>query len=131
MSKYNTKKEDNKVENYMGAPAYKLDDKLELVSVLLTSFAEDSYYEDASVTTDRVREKILALRDKRFAAKAAIFARNEFGMRSITHNVACEIAKEVKGENWTRPFFDKVVRRVDDITEILSCYMFQLYHLLH
>lgn len=123
MSKFNTPKVDERVENYMGAPAYKLNDKLALVSILLTSFAEKSYYESDKGVMDRLVKLIEDAKDKEFVAKAAIFARNEFGMRSITHITAAEIAKQVKGATWVKPFLKKVVHRVDDATEILAYYM--------
>jgi hypothetical protein len=43
-------------------------------------------------------------------------------MRSITHVVAGEIAKKVRGARWTRSFFDKIVYRPDDMMEILGYY---------
>ncbi|MFT5855894.1 MAG: 60 kDa SS-A/Ro ribonucleoprotein, partial [Verrucomicrobiales bacterium] len=60
---------------------------------------------------------------KEFVAKAAIYARNEAGMRSVSHLVASDLAHQVKGVDWTKRFFDKVVRRPDDVLEILACYM--------
>ena len=55
-------------------------------------------------------------------AKAGIYARTKFGMRSISHALAGEIAKKVKGEKWTKNFFDKIVYRPDEMTEILAYY---------
>jgi len=108
--------------NHEGAVAYQMGAEMELVTILLTSFAQDSYYESADKTFDRLIGLIDALPDKTFAAKAAIYARNQFGMRSISHVVAGEIAAKVKGESWTKRFIEQVVRRPDDMTEILSYY---------
>lgn len=63
------------------------------------------------------------IKDKKFLAKAAVYARTEFGMRSISHVVAGELPKYVKGEAWMKSFIDRVVFRPDDMTEILSYYM--------
>ncbi len=60
--------------------------------------------------------------DKRFAAKAAIYARLKFGIRSISHVAAAELVCRVKGEPWMRRFMSKVVQRPDDMTEILGYY---------
>lgn len=109
----------------MGEKAYKNSSKEEIVNILLTSFMEDSYYEKASDRKVRLADLISSEKDKKFVAKAAIFARNEFGMRSVTHQTAAEIAKHVKGETWTKQFYDQVVFRVDDILEILAIYMKQ------
>lgn len=103
--------------NAAGSPAYKASPKLDLVSFLLTSFVQD-----AKNVSDQLRGLIAAV-DPKFAAKAAIYARDTFGMRSVAHIVAGEIAKNVKGEEWTKNFFDSVVVRTDDVTEILAYYI--------
>jgi len=123
MSKFNTKTQGTKTKNLAGGTAFKENEKLEFVSILLTSFVQAQFYRGASQTTDRVAELIKEMKDKKFTAKAAIYARNEYGMRSISHVVAGELAKLAKGEKWTKNFYDKVVHRVDDTTEILSYYV--------
>jgi hypothetical protein len=124
MSKFN-KAVNNKIENYEGAEAYSQSKELEFISILLTSFVKDQFYRSESESTSTLKNLIQEIKDKKFLAKSAIYARNEFGMRSITHIVAGELAKIVKGEKWTKRFYEKVVRRVDDITEILSYYLDQ------
>jgi hypothetical protein len=94
-----------------------------LLSILTTSFMNDQFYRSEKGTIEDLENAFNSLKDKKFAAKSAIFARNEFGIRSITHLMSALIAKNVKCEQWTKDFFDKVTRRVDDITEILSCYI--------
>ena len=108
--------------NAAGGIAYTMKEKTELVSILLTSFVADTFYSKADDVTKRVATLISNIKDKSFAAKAAIYARNEFGMRSISHVVAGELAKEsaIKGEVWTKSFFEQVVLRVDDMLEIVS-----------
>lgn len=124
MSRFNkTQKNVPTATNLAGGEAYEESAELELISILLTSFAREQFYRSADNTLKRIETLISQLKDKKFAAKAAVFARTQFGMRSITHVVAGEIAKQVKGEQWTRPFFDKVVYRADDITEILAYYI--------
>lgn len=109
--------------NRAGGLAHKQSDKLAITSLLLTSFAQSSYYESEANLFERVRDIIDRCPDTKYIAKAAIYARNEFGMRSITHIVAGEIAARVKGEEWVKNFIQNVVRRPDDMTEILSYYM--------
>lgn len=111
-----------RVTNAAGGPGYSQSTKLELVSILLTSFLQDQHYRSGNATLLRIKE-LVAATDPLFAAKAAVFARNEFGMRSVSHTVAGELAKLVKGASWTRAFFNKVVRRPDDVTEILAYYL--------
>lgn len=108
----------HKTVNLAGGSAFVQEQKSELVTILLTSFLNDSYYRTVGDTMERVKE--LVREDPLFAAKAAIHARHTFGMRSITHMVAGEIGLNVKGARWTRHFFRDIIRRPDDILEILS-----------
>jgi len=108
--------------NLAGGPAYKQSPKLELVSLVLSTFLNDSYYESANGTLARLLA-LLNGEDSKFAAKLALFARNECGMRTVTNVIAAMVAKLVKGENWVRRFIAAVVRRPDDAVEILACYI--------
>ncbi len=109
--------------NLAGGSAFTRTPKGELVSILLTATLEDSFYRKGNATMQRVRELIAAVDDKSFVAKAAIYARNQGGMRSVTHLVAAELARTVKGAEWTKHFYQLVVRRPDDVLEILACYL--------
>jgi len=109
--------------NLAGGDAFVQEPKFKFASLLLTSFVQDQYYRSADDTLKKLVKLIDKISDKKFPAKAAIYARQEYGMRSITHAVAGELAKIIKGEEWTKRFFYKVVRRPDDITEILSYYL--------
>jgi uncharacterized protein with von Willebrand factor type A (vWA) domain len=109
-------------ENKAGGQAYQESPELEFVSLMLTSMVQDTFYEKSDDTIKRIEKLIQNMPNKLFAAKASIYARNEFGMRSVSHVAAASIAKEVKGEEWTQRYFSKVVRRVDDMSEILSAY---------
>jgi 60 kDa SS-A/Ro ribonucleoprotein len=122
MAKFNTSAASaNRVTNVAGGSAYKMTPELELVSALLTSFLEDKFYQKGSDRITAIKDAITKV-DPLFAAKAAVYARTEFGMRSVSHVAAAEIAATVKGEQWTKRFFDRVVFRPDDMTEILSYY---------
>lgn len=122
MSRFNSQSVGTTTTNYAGGNAYKEDVKLEIASILLTSFVQDQSYRSADDTIARLKELVAQLPDKRYAAQAALYARTHYGLRSISHVVAGEIAKQVKGETWTRGFFAAVVQRPDDATEILSYY---------
>lgn len=86
---------------------------------MLTSFANDKFYEKATDTYERLKQ-LVKLCDKKFVAQAAIYARTQFGMRSITHVVASELAKHIGGEAWAKNFYTGIVYRPDDMLEILS-----------
>lgn len=124
MSKFNAtiKKPKTLTTNLAGGEAYSQSSKLELVSILLTSFVQDTFYQSANDNTKRIKE-LLGKVDPEFAAKAAIFARRQWGMRSISHVLASELAPYTSGNSWGKNFYDQVINRVDDMTEILSYYL--------
>lgn len=116
MSRFNTPKvSENLTVNLAGGSAYKLSPKEELISIVLTSFLDDQYYRSSQQTMKRV-EELVKLCGPEFSAKAAVYARHEFGMRSITHYIASRLEGDAGKE-----FYAAVIRRPDDITEILSC----------
>jgi len=125
MSKFNTTlpKQKTLTENLAGGEAYSQSNELALVSLLLTSFVSDQFYRNAQTTLDELRKLSSKVKDKEFVAKAAIYARDKFGMRSITHALAGELTSQLNGADWGKNFYDKVVVRVDDMTEILSYYL--------
>jgi 60 kDa SS-A/Ro ribonucleoprotein len=109
--------------NFAGGEAFVETAKLEFASLLLTTTLTDEYYRGANTAAARVKELVAQIGDKKFAAKAALYARKEAGMRSVTHLVASELAHAVKGEAWTTRFYDRIVHRPDDALEILACYL--------
>lgn len=118
-----------KTTNFSGGKAYTTSDEYELVSLLLTSFAEDKMFETKEAQFKRLDEVAQRLIDdgkSDFVARAALYARREFGMRSITHVLAAKIASAVSGAEWKRRFFAQFPYRVDDITETMA-YYFQTY----
>lgn len=119
MSKFNPNAPTSQTTNLAGGVAYKQSNEMALVSLLLTSFAEDKYYSAADEQFKRLAS-LIASCDKHFAAQAILFARNTFGMRSITHVATSLLAYYISGEPWAARFFDKVVHRVDDMTEIVA-----------
>ena len=119
MSRFNETSQGTKTINLAGGQAFSQSPELELVSILLTSFANDQFYRSADDTFLKLKT-LIGQCDKMFVAKAAIYARTQFGMRSISHVVASELARHISGEKWAKDFYNAVVYRPDDITEILS-----------
>lgn len=124
MAKFNTTKsvETTKTTNFAGGDAYQLSEKQNLISIFWNSFLESSYYEDKLSAKDRFTTIFSETKDKKFLAKLAVYSRNVLGIRSITHLAASEIALSVKNETWTKAFFNAIVSRVDDMSEIVSAY---------
>lgn len=117
---FNTQSTGTRTVNLAGGKAYTVSPKFELVSILLTSFLQNQFYRSKEDTLSTLLP--LIAKDPLFAAKAAIYARREYGMRSITHVVGGEIAKLVKGETWTRKFFAQLFKRPDDMLEVVAYY---------
>lgn len=123
MAKFNEKKvaKHPTETNFMGEMAFKMEDKEELVSTVMTTFLHNDYYENESDKVNRI-QSLLSKVDPLFAAKLAIYARNEGNLRSVTHLVSAEIAKYIGGSEWAKRFYNKIVVRPDDMSEIVSAY---------
>ena len=123
MGKYNSKKESVKptVKNFMNEDAFLLKPKEELVSTVLTTFLQNSYYESEDEIVKRIKDLVEKV-DPLFAAKLAIYARNEGNLRSVSHLVSALLAKYVGGTDWGKRFYNRIVVRPDDMSEIVSAY---------
>ena len=123
MAKFNEKKmaKQPTEKNFMGEMAFKMEDKEELISTVMTTFLQGEYYEKEATKIARIQE-LLKKVDPLFAAKLAIYARNEGNLRSVTHFVAAEIAKYVSGTDWGKRFYNRIVVKPDDMSEIVSAY---------
>ena len=123
MARFNktSAKKRKKVMNKAGGQAFAQSPEMQLASLLLTSFAQDQFYRSGKQTFAEL-SKLVKKVDPLFAAKAAIFARREYGMRSITHVLAAELAPHVAGNEWGKRFYDKIVYRPDDMLEIMAYY---------
>ena len=120
MSRFNQKAEAEKtITNAAGGDAYKQSPEMELVSILLTSFANEQFYRSAKDSFERLKE-LIAKCNPKFVAQAAVYARTQFGMRSISHVAASEVAKHLTGEEWAKDFYSAIVHRPDDMMEILA-----------
>ncbi len=122
MSRFNPNTNSPDTINLAGGEAFSQTSEMQLISLLLTSFASEQFYRSSTETFSQI--KVLLERcNPLFAAKAAIYARTQFGMRSITHVLAAELAKFAQKQTWSKSFFEKIIYRPDDMTEILSYYL--------
>lgn len=123
MGKYNSKHEAAKPTeiNKMGELSYKMGDKEELVSTVMTTFLSNGYYETEKEVVNRICAKLDKV-DPLFSAKLAIYARNTGNLRSVTHLVSAYISKYISGTEWAKRFYNKIIVRPDDMSEILSAY---------
>ena len=122
MSKFNDKKVGSPMEkNFMGEDAYVLSDKEALTSMVMTTFLTDSYY----VNENQLTKNIAGLAEKcgyEFTAKLALYARTKGNLRSVSHLLAALVCEDPSHPSWLKSFYEHIVLRPDDISEILSCY---------
>jgi len=122
MSKFNSKKPSIQMtKNFMNEDAYVMPDKEALVSMVMTTFLADSYY----VSEGELLDKVLTLVKKcgyEFTAKLALYARTKGNMRSISHLLAALVCRDSSHPSWLKSFYEHIVLRPDDISEILACY---------
>lgn len=82
---------------------------------------QPSFYEDAGQKEERFTEltkAMIELHGPLFVAKAAVYARNELGMRSLPTYLAAMLNSVIfEGK---RDFFHKFFRRPDDVSECFS-----------
>lgn len=112
-------KKSPKVKNLAGAVTYQASDKLALASVMLTSMVTDTFYRTEAEVTKHLRDLVDRV-DPLFAAKTAVYSRREFGLRSITHLTAAQLASSISGTGWGSDFYRAIADRPDDMTEIVS-----------
>lgn len=115
-----TKKE-NAVTNYEGAKAYAMTPEMELYSAVVTAGLSDTFYEKADSRLSRIQDLMLK-NDPEFIARLAVYARNDMYMRSIPMVLTVELAKLNSGNGLVAKTVNGVVKRADEITELLAYY---------
>lgn len=121
MSKFNKNISNQMVDSYEGGKVFEKDPLEEWMNVLFSSYLTDKFYESENTQTTRFIEltnKIIAKYGASFAAKAAVFARKELGMRSVSQLTAA-ILNGKQFDN-KRHFFKSIVNRPDDVAEICA-----------
>ena len=115
------KRKEVRVSNHEGAEAYKLTPELELYSAVATSGLSDTFYEDGNARVQRIRE-LIPQTSAAFTARLAIYARTEMYLRSVPLVLAVELARTNSGNPVVSKAVEGIVRRADEITELLACY---------
>jgi len=112
----------NITENYEGEIAYCLDPKTELYTLTCTSALQPQFYQP-NVEDQLIRLKnLLDNVPPDFAAKLAIYVREQMYLRSIPLVICVELAKIHRGDNLIAKLTEQVIQRADEITEILAYY---------
>ena len=107
--------------NYEGAKAYQLTPEMQLYSAVVTAGLNDNFYEKGDTRLARIQELML-LNTPEYIAKLAIYTRNEMNMRSVPLVLAVELAKLNAGNAIVSKTVNGIVKRTDEITELLAYY---------
>lgn len=111
----------NTTLNYEGERAYRLSPEWNLYVASVTSSLNDKFYEKTENRIDRLR-KLIKDCDPVFVAKLAIYTRQKMNLRSIPLVLTVELAKVHSGDATVRKMVSGVVKRADEITELLAYY---------
>jgi hypothetical protein len=135
MTKFNETKQPlvKKTETFEHGQGYTQRPEFEFIGLLSTGI-QAHFYEAESDREVRLKSliDILASKNKEFVAKALVYARTVFGQRTVTHLGAVDLLPYLRGDSLGKRFFGKrdrnlnkggIIRRLDDMTEILACYM--------
>lgn len=107
--------------NVAGGTSYEIDAKTELTLTVLSSLLKDTYYESSDKRLERIRGLIPQVPIE-YVAKLAVYVRKVYGLRSVSHVLAAEVAHDprAKGSDWLRRMISGVVKRPDDAQEIVA-----------
>lgn len=111
----------NRTRNYEGAPAFLMTPEMEFYTAVVTTALSDSFYETDSDRLLRIQQ-LIAKTDPEFVAKLAVYAREKMHLRSVPLVLAVELAKLQSGNPLVSRMTARVVKRADEITELLAYY---------
>lgn len=121
MSKFNAKSTPAMAESYERAELYQKSLEEEWVNFIFSSLMQDGFYESSDTQMNRYLDLTKRMIEKYgpvFAAKAACFARNELGIRSISEYTAA-ILNDYKFDT-KRDFYRHYFRRPDGVAEVFA-----------
>lgn len=114
-------KEKNTIVNHEKATAFSLTSEYELYAAVVTTSLSTSFYEKDTTRLDRIKN-LIKKSNPVFVAKLAVYARNEMNMRSVPLVLVVELAKIYSGDSLISKMISNVVKRADEITELLAYY---------
>lgn len=122
MSRFNSAAEDRtRTTNHEGGEAFTLTSEMELYSTVCTASLYRKFYESPKDTIDRIRA-LVASCDPEFVAKLAVYAREQMNLRTIALVLTVELARVHSGDNLVSKLTERVIKRADELTEILAYY---------
>lgn len=122
MSRFNSAATDQtRTKNLVGGEAYTIGSEMELYTTVCTASLNNKFYESSKGTIDRVRS-LIAQCDPEFVARLAVYVREEMNLRTIPLVLTVELAKTHNGDDLISRLTERVIQRVDELTEILAYY---------
>ena len=121
---YNSILRGKRVLNHEGARAYKLSPEMELYSAVVTASLSNLFYEKQDDRVDRISTLVGKVAPE-FVAQLAVYTRNVMNLRSIPLLLVVELAKVHSGDDLVSRTVAKVVKRADEIMELLMCYQWR------
>lgn len=122
MTRFNSKVSTSpNATSYEGGSVYNKSIAEEWLNFLFSSYLEDRFYETANKQTSRfidLTKDMIDMYGAEFVAKAALFARDELGMRSVSQLTAAML-NNYQFEN-KRQFFANYPHRADDPAEVMA-----------
>jgi 60 kDa SS-A/Ro ribonucleoprotein len=115
------KKTQNMVTNYEGERAFALTPQMELYAAVTNAALTDNFYEKADTALQRILE-LIAQNEAKFVAKLAVYAREQMYLRSVPLVLTIELAKQYNGDGLVSALTARIVKRADEITELLAYY---------
>ncbi|MEL6556749.1 MAG: TROVE domain-containing protein [Bacteroidota bacterium] len=111
----------NKVLNHEGEVAYQTTPEMELYAAVVTASLSNSFYEKGSDRLERIT-RLIGKVDPVFVARLAIYARDKMNLRSVPLVLVTELSKRHNGDSLVKKATARVIRRADEITELLAYY---------
>jgi hypothetical protein len=79
------------------------------------------FYETTGTRLERFR-KLIGKNDPQFVARLAVYAREQMNLRMVPLVLAVELSKVHRGDSLVGRMTERIIRRADEITELLSYY---------
>jgi hypothetical protein len=116
---------------FEGAPAKRFTPEQELKRTLMNCLLwEDQFYEDGATLAERISTLVPQVEPARVAA-LAIKAREQMKLRHAPLLVVREMARHEKHRAFVADTLDRVIRRPDELTELLAIYWADALGLMH
>lgn len=117
------KRKTKQITNYQGAKAWTLTPELALYTAVVTASLTNKFYEKEGDRLARIKQLIEKC-DPIFVAKLAVYTREKMYLRSIPIVLVAELAKLHSGDSLVKNTVARVVKRADEIMELLAYYQF-------